>query len=80
VNQPDSETVAAPNLYDVTIHAISLHDGFAMRRLAALPADQWRRLFTLDQAGLFTELSVIDGCQKAERRLRNLIPACTAVD
>jgi hypothetical protein len=42
-------------------HAFGLRDGFAMRRLTALPADRRRRLFTLDQAVLFTELSVIDG-------------------
>jgi hypothetical protein len=50
----------------VTIdHAFGLRDGFAMRRLAAFPADRRRWLFTLDRAVLFTELSVIDGSRAA---------------
>jgi hypothetical protein len=72
MNQPDSETVAAPNLYDVTMRL-----AFATFAMRWLSADRWlwRWLLTLDQSEVFTELSVIDGCRKAERRWRNLIPA-----
>ncbi|MGD0850950.1 hypothetical protein [Bradyrhizobium sp.] len=67
MNQPDSETVAAPNIYDVTMRL-----AFATARHALACGGSVAVALTLDQAQLFAELSVIDGRRKAERQWRNL--------